>query len=63
MKKIVMLAVAVIAILTMASEAFCEIRYIGPYVRSNGTVVTGHFKDVSCDGNPYNNANFLGLND
>lgn len=62
MKKLIILAIAIVAILTMASEAFCEIQYINSYVRSNGTVVGGHFRDVSCDGNPYNNANYLGLN-
>jgi hypothetical protein len=62
MKKIFIMAVAVMMLVTMASEAFCEIRYINSYMRSNGTVVRGHYRDVSCDGNPYNNANYLGYN-
>ena len=62
MKKIIILAVAVVAILTMVSEAFCDIKYVGPYIRG-GTIVSGGWRDTSGDGNPYNNANYLGYND
>lgn len=44
-------------------EANAAIRYINGYTRSNGTYVGGHYRDTSCDGNPYNNANYLGYND
>jgi hypothetical protein len=62
MKKIIILAVAVVAILTMVSEAFCDIKYVGPYARG-GKIVNGGWRDTSHDGNPYNNANYLGYND
>jgi len=53
------------------NSTFCEmgtkraeatIRRINGYYRSNGTYVSGHYRDTSGDGNPYNNANYLGLN-
>jgi len=63
MKTVAMLMVLVIALFAFCSVAQAEIRYISPYSRSDGTYVSGHYKDVSGDGNPYNNANYLGLND
>jgi len=39
---------------------FAEINYVDSYYRSNGTYVSGHYKDTSADGNPYNNAKYLG---
>ena len=33
--------------------------YVNGYRRSNGTYVSGHYKDTSADGNPYNNASYL----
>jgi hypothetical protein len=62
MKKLTILAVVVMAGLTIATEAFCEIKYVGPYVRG-GSIVSGSWRDTSGDGNPYNNANYLGYND
>ena len=63
MKKLIALFVAVVICLVMVADGCCAIKYISPYIRSNGTYVGGHFRDTSCDGNPYNNANYLGLND
>ncbi len=45
-----------------ASDAHAAIKYINGYSRSNGTYVSGHYRDTSGDGNPYNNANYLGYN-
>jgi len=62
MKKIIMLAIAMAAVLTVTANGYCAIKYVGPYFRSDGTYVSGCFKDTSHDGNPYNNANYLGYN-
>jgi len=45
------------------SEAKAEIDWIEGYSRKDGTYVSGHYRDTSNDGNPYNNANYLGYND
>ena len=42
-----------------ASCAFAAIKYVNPYYRSDGTQVSGHYKDTSADGNPYNNRKAL----
>lgn len=52
--KIVIIALAVLLI---AQEAFCSIRWVNGYSRRDGTYVSGHMKDTSGDGNPYNNVN------
>ena len=44
------------------SSANATIKYVSGYTRSDGSYVSGHYKDTSCDGNPYNNASYLGLN-
>ena len=62
MKKITILGVALMLVVGVASESFAAIRYIGGYSRSDGTSVSGHYRDTSNDGNPYNNANYLGYN-
>jgi len=62
MKKLIVSVFALVAILTIASNGYCEIKYVNSYYRSNGTYVSGCFKDTSHDGNQYNNANYLGLN-
>ena len=62
-KVVILLAVAVIVSFCINSNAFARIKYINGYQRSSGTYVSGHYRDVSNDGNPYNNANYLGYND
>lgn len=62
MKKFIMLAIALLMVLTVVADGYCAIRYINPYFRGDGTYVSGHYRDTSGDGNPYNNANYLGLN-
>lgn len=59
MKKIIAILVLMLA---FTVNAFAEIKYIQPYTRNDGTSVSGHWKDTSHDGNPYNNANYLGYN-
>lgn len=49
-------------ILAIAVNGFCEIKWIDSYSRSDGTQVSGHYRDTSNDGNKYNNANYLGYN-
>jgi len=43
-------------------DADATVKYVQGYTRSNGTSVSGHYRDTSNDGNPYNNANYLGYN-
>ena len=57
------LGLAVVMGLSIVGESFAAINYVGGYYRSNGTYVGGHYRDTSNDGNPYNNANYLGYND
>jgi len=61
--KLAMLGLGIALSLSIVCNAFADIKYVGSYTRSNGTYVSGCFKDTSHDGNPYNNANYLGLND
>ncbi len=62
MKKLIILAVALVAVLSVAANGYCAIKYVDSYFRSDGTYVSGCWKDTSHDGNPYNNANYLGYN-
>jgi len=62
MKKVLVLLVVAVMVLVAATDGYCAIKYISGYTRSNGTSVSGHYRDTSCDGNPYNNANYLGYN-
>jgi hypothetical protein len=55
MKSLLLTALLVIA----ATAAWAEIRYVNPYYRGDGTYVSGHYKDTSADGNPYNNRKAL----
>jgi hypothetical protein len=57
--KILILA---LALLLLATNVYAEIKYINGYSRSDGTQVSGHYRDTSNDGNQYNNANYLGYN-
>ena len=50
--------VSLIAIL-FSSKAFADLNYVGGYTRHDGTYVSGHYKDTSADGNPYNNRKYL----
>lgn len=50
------------AFLLITTIGFCGIKYIDGYSRRDGTYVTGHYRDTSNDGNPYNNADYLNLN-
>ena len=45
------------------AEAEARIKYISGYTTSSGQYRSGHYRDTSNDGNPYNNANYLGYND
>lgn len=63
MKKLIICLLAVMIGLNMVGNAFAAIKYINGYYRSSGSYVSGHYRDTSNDGNPYNNANYLGYND
>jgi len=58
MKKIIL----VIVITMITSNSYAAIKYVKGYFKSDGTYVSGHYKDTSGDGNKYNNASSLGLN-
>jgi len=57
----VLLLVLGILLLT-SSYAQARIRYINSYTRTDGTIVSGHYRDTSNDGYSYNNANCQGYN-
>ena len=63
MKILAIFLIAVAVSVSIAGSAFARIKYINGYYTRSGQYRSGHFKDVSGDGNPYNNANYLGLND
>ena len=63
-KKLFLLVLPVLIVVSLiADTAFAAIKYINSYTRRDGTQVSGHYRDTSNDGNPYNNANYLGYND
>ena len=43
---------------TVKAEA--TVRWVNGYVRSDGRYVQGHYRDTSGNGNPYDNASYLG---
>ena len=58
MKKLMFSLAALALVVAFSSDAFAGYKYI--IRRDTGT---GYWRDTSNDGNPYNNANYLGLND
>lgn len=63
MKKLALVLSAAAFLIALSESAHAEIKRIGGYTRKNGTYVSSHYRDTSNDGNPYNNANYLGWND
>lgn len=63
MKNFVTSLVLLFALTLFADSALASIKYVNGYTRRDGTYVSGHYRDTSSDGNPYNNANYLGYND
>lgn len=63
MRGIVMFIVAMVVSLSLISNASARIKWVNGYSTRSGQYRSGHFRDTSNDGNPYNNANYLGLND
>ncbi len=61
MKKLMVL-LTLFGMIASMSSANATIKYVKGYTRTNGTYVSGHLKDTSGDGNPYNNASYLKLN-
>lgn len=62
MKKLMMLVLGLAMVLAVSTNGYCAIKWVNDYYRGDGTHVSGCWKDTSHDGNPYNNANYLGLN-
>ena len=62
MKSLVIFLVAAIVSVSLAGNAFARIKWIDGYYTSSGQYRRGHYRDTSNDGNPYNNANYLGYN-
>lgn len=62
MKKLMILAIAVLMSLAVVANGYCAIKWVNGYTTRSGQYRSGHFRDTSCDGNPYNNANYLGYN-
>lgn len=46
--------IAILLSTLLASSVFAGTTYVAPHVRSNGTVVQGHYRTTP-DSNPYNN--------
>jgi len=44
------------------SNAVAAVKWVNGYQRSNGTCVSGHYRDTSGDGCQQNNANYYGYN-
>ncbi|MDP8259647.1 MAG: hypothetical protein P9L96_01375 [Candidatus Gygaella obscura] len=63
MKKLIILALAIVVSLNLASSVFAATKWISGYSTRSGQYRSGHFRDTSNDGYLYNNANYLGLND
>lgn len=47
--------ILIFTLVCFAGPVIADINYVGGYTRSDGTYVSGHYKDTSADGNPYNN--------
>lgn len=62
MKVFVVVALVFLVLAGMVSIVQAEIKWVNGYYRMDGTPVRGYYRDTSNDGNPYNNANYLGLN-
>ena len=58
MKKLMVLGLLAVSFMVTASDAFADVRWVNAPSTSNG----GYYRDTSNDGNPYNNANYLGYN-
>jgi hypothetical protein len=54
--------ISIVFLMLFVSTGYCDIKYINPYIRTDGTSVSGHYRDTSNDGNPYNNANYQNMN-
>jgi hypothetical protein len=52
-----------LGLLLITSSAMAAIKYVDGYYTGSGEYRSGHYRDTSNDGNPYNNANYLGYND
>lgn len=59
MKKTVVLGMLMVGFMVATSDAFAAIKWVSSSHSSRG----GYYCDTSNDGNPYNNANYLGYND
>ena len=57
MKTLIFSLLALAVVTAFSSNAFAGYRY--SFRRDTGT---GYWRDTSNDGNPFNNANYLGLN-
>ena len=56
-------AVVLFVAVALASNQAFAVKYVDGYYTKSGQYRSGHYKDTSGDGNPYNNANYLGYND
>ena len=63
MKKLFWVFLAMVCWTSTRDLQIADIKYINGYSRSDGSYVSGHWRDTSADGIKYNNANYLGLND
>lgn len=52
-------AIFILILLAISSRAYADMGYVNPYYRSDGTFVSGHWKDTSADGQSWNNRKSL----
>jgi len=62
MRKLFLVLVMLLVTFVMVESSYAY-KWVNDYFRRDGTYVSGHFRDTSNDGNSYNNANTLGMND
>lgn len=53
--KITFFLLTAMFVIAVTDSTFADINYVDGYTRRDGTQVSGHYKDTSADGNPYNN--------
>lgn len=62
MKKLVLTSLFIIFSFCFVADSFAAVKWIDGYSTGSGQYRSGHYRDTSNDGNPYNNANYLGYN-
>ena len=62
MRKLIMISMFAVFGLGFVADSFAAVNWVNGYSTHSGQYRSGHYRDTSNDGNPYNNANYLGYN-